>query len=213
MNQQSLDEILELIWILREEGISGVKELIKRVEEDDIEKLLEHLVEEGFIEISGDTVRFKKEGEKRASDIIRRHRLAERLFADVFELDIDESTACQFEHILDSRVADSICTLLGHPPVCPHGRPIPRNECCNKFSIEVKSLILRLSDLDIGESGKIVFMVPSDHNRLDRLGALGVIPGTIVKLHQKNPTFVIQIDETTIALDSEIAREIYVKKV
>jgi DtxR family Mn-dependent transcriptional regulator len=42
---------------------------------------------------------------------------------------------------------------------------------------------------------------------------LGLIPGSVVKLAQKHPSFVLGIGETTLALDEEIVREIYVKRV
>ena len=46
---------------------------------------------------------------------------------------------------------------------------------------------------------------------MDRLAALGVIPGSEIRLHQRSPAFVIEVGETTIALDPEIAGEIFVK--
>ena len=48
---------------------------------------------------------------------------------------------------------------------------------------------------------------------MDRLAALGVVPGSEIKLHQREPSYVIEIGETTIALDPEIAGEIFVKRV
>ncbi len=76
---------------------------------------------------------FTPAGEERARNVIRRHRLAERLFMDVLSIRDDEeveASACKFEHILSSEVTDRICTLLGHPTACPHGSPIPRGDCC-----------------------------------------------------------------------------------
>jgi DtxR family Mn-dependent transcriptional regulator len=71
----------------------------------------------------------------RARIVIRRHRLAERLFIDVLSIrdehEVEES-ACKFEHILSPEVTDSMCALLGHPTECPHGSPIPPGECCPK---------------------------------------------------------------------------------
>jgi DtxR family Mn-dependent transcriptional regulator len=47
---------------------------------------------------------------------------------DVFDLKMSlmEETACQFERLLHQEVEKSICTLLGHPRACPHGKPIPQ---------------------------------------------------------------------------------------
>jgi Mn-dependent DtxR family transcriptional regulator len=74
-------------------------------------------------------------GFKRAADIIRRHRLAERLFTDSLAMDSEteiEQQACKFEHILSPGATDKICTFLGHPLTCPHGSPIPPGPCCGR---------------------------------------------------------------------------------
>ncbi|HEY6252301.1 MAG TPA: iron dependent repressor, metal binding and dimerization domain protein [Candidatus Angelobacter sp.] len=76
---------------------------------------------------------FTEKGRKRAEDIIRRHRLAERLFVHTFHVQDEHEVAeqaCRFEHILSPEATDSICSFLGHPRTCPHGSPIPAGECC-----------------------------------------------------------------------------------
>jgi DtxR family Mn-dependent transcriptional regulator len=70
-----------------------------------------------------------------------------------------------------------------------------------------------LRTFEIGAVGRIVFIAPKFHDRMDRLAALGVIPGSTIRLHQRSPSYVIEVGETTIALDPEIAGEIYVKPV
>jgi len=80
-------------------------------------------------------VKLTDRGRKKAADIIRRHRLAERLFTDSLALDSEteiEQQACKFEHILSPEATEKICTFLGHPRTCPHGAPIPRGACCEK---------------------------------------------------------------------------------
>jgi len=72
-------------------------------------------------------------GRNRAGSIIRRHRLAERLFTDSLAMDSEseiEQQACKFEHILSPGATDKICSFLGHPRTCPHGAPIPPGPCC-----------------------------------------------------------------------------------
>jgi Mn-dependent DtxR family transcriptional regulator len=74
-------------------------------------------------------------GQQRAADVIRRHRLAERLFTQTLKVQNEEEIeqqACKFEHILSPEVTDKICSFLGHPESCPHGSPIPAGECCDK---------------------------------------------------------------------------------
>jgi len=74
-------------------------------------------------------------GYQRAADIIRRHRLAERLFTDSLAMDSEteiEQQACKFEHILSPEATDKICTFLNHPLTCPHGAAIPPGTCCGR---------------------------------------------------------------------------------
>ena len=80
-------------------------------------------------------VELTPKGRQRAADIIRRHRLAERLFTDSLAMDSEteiEQQACKFEHILSPEATDKICTFLGHPKTCPHGAPIPPGKCCRE---------------------------------------------------------------------------------
>jgi putative ABC transport system ATP-binding protein len=78
-------------------------------------------------------VEMTERGRQRAADIIRRHRLAERLFTDSLALESEseiEQQACKFEHILSPEATEKICTFLGHPRTCPHGAAIPPGRCC-----------------------------------------------------------------------------------
>jgi DtxR family Mn-dependent transcriptional regulator len=211
--EKAEQELLEAIWTAREDGMSGVAEIVKRAGVEDPEEVLSALAACGLVTVQEDRASLTESGEKEARDIIRRHRLAEILLHQVMELSEDrvETEACEFEHSLNPEVADSICTLLGHPRTCPHGKPIPNAHCCEKFRTEVQPIVQRLSDLGVGQSGHITFIAPRYHSRLDRLGCLGIVPGAKVKLHQKFPSFVIEIGETTVAVDRDIANEIFVK--
>jgi len=212
---QQREEILELLWTMQEEGRNTLDEFLAMTREEDAETLLRKMEQDAWISMDKGKVTFLPEGEKRAEEIIRRHRLAERLLSEVFELEESymESSACQFEHILSPKVLDSVCSFLGHPPICPHGKPIPRGPCCARFKKEVEPLVRPLLDYKLGEEGRVVFITPKSRKRLERLSALGLTPGLVVRLVQKRPAFVLEIGETTLALDEEIVREIYVKKV
>jgi DtxR family Mn-dependent transcriptional regulator len=133
---------------------------------------------------------------------------------NLFDLDNSqvESTACKFEHILTKTVTESVCTFLGHPPVCPHGRPIPRGECCDKIRTEIKPLVTRLADAVLSEEVRIVFITPKSRKRLEKLSSLGIVPGSPIRLIQRNPSFVLEIGETTVAVDKDITDDIYVKR-
>ena len=214
-----LEEILEHVFTEREEGRDAPAAILAAATSDHAPDAraadLAELASAGLVRVEGDHVLLTPEGEARAKDVVRRHRLTERLFRDLLDLGEKamEEQACEFEHILSREATESVCTLLGHPPTCPHGKPIPPGECCGAFQRTVRPLVTGLRTFDVGATGRIVFIAPKFHDRMDRLAALGVIPGSTVKLHQRSPSYVIEVGETTIALDPEIAGEIFVKPV
>ena len=210
-----IDEILELIWTLRERGVSDLDQLLENTQDGEVKSILRMMIRDGLFEMEGNRMVLKEKGEERARELIRRHRLTERLLTEVFEMSEEEveEEACKLEHILSPNVTESVCTFLGHPPTCIHGKPIPRGECCRKFKREMRPLVIPLEELGLGDQGRIVFIAPKSHQRLDRLSTLGIIPGSTVRMHQKNPSYVLEIAETTLALDREIVKDIYVKRV
>lgn len=213
------EEILEAVFTEREAGRDAAAGVLAQAAPDHAPGAdasdLEALAAEGLLRLDGTRVALTEDGERQARDVVRRHRLTERLFRDLLDLGEEpmEKQACEFEHILSPEATDSVCTLLGHPPTCPHGKPIPPGPCCGTFQRTVRPLVTGLAAFDLGATGRIVFIAPKFHDRMDRLAALGVIPGSTLRLHQRSPSYVIEVGETTIALDPEIAGEIYVKPV
>jgi len=207
------EEALELVWTLKEKGITQVEE-VKQELNKSIGQSIESLAEKSLVELKNQEVIFTPAGEKEAQDVVRRHRLAERLMVDVLSMDVGdiEESACEFEHILSTEVEEGICTLLGHPQECPHGLAIPNGSCCLKAETELESIVFPLQRLSRGEEVKIAYINTQTHPRLHKLMSFGIVPGVKIKLLQKSPSYVIQVDETQVALEEHIARDIYVRK-
>ncbi len=212
MEEHKIDEALEALWMLKEtfpdEDFFPVSGCFKEA------SILKKMEKQGLIAWNKKKVGFTKEGEERAKNIVRRHRLAERLFNDVLDLEQDqiEGQACHYEHILSEKSADSICILLGHPRTCPHGKPIPPGECCLKGLKEVRPLVIPVTLLKKGEKAKIAYIGTRNEARLTRIISLGIIPGNEITLLQDKPSFIVKIDETRVALDEKIAVEIFVRR-
>lgn len=199
------DEVLETIWELREKkGSASLEDVLAEHDESGVMGMQR----DGLIEVREGAVSLTEDGSCRARDVTRRHLLAERLFADVLDLSEYEEDACRFEHAISAEVEEAICTLLGHPPTCPHGRPIPRGKCCELFTRKLKPLVQSLRDMEVGKTAKVLFI---NAPAMERLAAIGLVPGVALKLIQKMPSFVIQIEETTIAIDEDIAKGIYAR--
>lgn len=164
-DEEQFDEVLEELWVLAEHGeiaevgrmeVHGalpVSLAVEKMMELDLVSAGPHPPEthdhKRFVNPCHDAlkpdgvstgdgtmiVELTVRGRQRAADIIRRHRLAERLFTDCLALDSEteiEQQACKFEHILSTGATDKICHFLGHPRTCPHGAPIPPGPCCGK---------------------------------------------------------------------------------
>src|SRR5579871_4922329 len=162
-DEEQFDEVLEELWALAEHGEIAELERMEVHGALPVSIAVEKMIELGLVTAAphppephdhkpfinpchdalkptgvstGDgsmIVELTPRGRQRAADIIRRHRLAERLFTDSLALDSEteiEQQACKFEHILSPEATDKICRFLGHPKTCPHGAPIPPGKCC-----------------------------------------------------------------------------------
>ena len=162
-DEEQFDEILEELWVLEEHGeLAEVEHMdvhgalpvsiaVEKMAELGLVTSTPHPPEahahkpfvnpchdamrpEGIFSTDGSAVvTLTSRGRNRAGSIIRRHRLAERLFTDSLAMDSEseiEQQACKFEHILSPGATDKICSFLGHPRTCPHGAPIPPGPCC-----------------------------------------------------------------------------------
>jgi len=101
--------------------------------EEPASRVLSRMSELRLVAMQDGEVQLTPVGSQRARDVVRRHRLAERLFKDTFSIDESEAhtQACKFEHIISPELDQRICTFLGHPKTCPHGNPIPPGDCCD----------------------------------------------------------------------------------
>ena len=203
------DELLECLWQLRERDASTVDELAATLAERFHREDLGLMESDGLVTMSGAAIALTDEGSNRAERLIRAHRIGERLIHDVMGREF-ESGACEFEHIVNTEIVDGICTLLGHPRECPHGFPIPEGECCRASARYIRKVIVPLTELQIGQTARVAYVYTRSDQQLHRLTSLQIRPGSVVKLHQEYPTYVIECDGASIAMDSEVARNINV---
>src|SRR5712691_7611818 len=135
------DHLLEQIWICGEKGkpaeverlhATGPAGHLAVLPEEPAGRVLGRMSDLHLVDLRNGEVELTAMGSRRARDVVRRHRLAERLFKDTFAIDDSEARnqACKFEHIISPELDQRICSFLGHPKTCPHGNPIPPGECC-----------------------------------------------------------------------------------
>jgi DtxR family Mn-dependent transcriptional regulator len=208
--EEKAEEVLETLWISTKEE---KKDSFPLDDLGDMKKPIAQLIKTGFISISDNRVMLTSKGLPVAKDVVRRHRLAERLLTDVLgarDILIHEK-ACKFEHLLDRGLDESICILLGHPKICPHGSPIPAGRCCQKEKTIAQKVIAPLSQLSQGQKGTVAYIHAPESDKLQKLMAMGILPGAPIILIQSFPSYVFQVRQTQFAVDKDIAAAIYVR--
>jgi DtxR family Mn-dependent transcriptional regulator len=207
------EEILETMWSAIEEegqGFVDIETLSLAVGED----ALKELTALAFIEVKEGRAYFRPEGRDEGRKTIRRHRLAERLMMDVLNIrgDNAEDKACQFEHLLNEGVDAKVCTMLNHPTTCPHGKQIPPGDCCEEARRAGDLGVVPLTELKAGEEGEIAYIQTEDNRKMQKLMAMGVLPGNQVVLMQSFPSYIFRVGFSEFAIDTALAREIFIRK-
>jgi len=205
------DEYLEQLWYMKEKGEDSIDVLKGNTDVNYDPHVIEELVYEDMVELTEgeNKITLTQKGQDYARQLIRSHRLAERLLNDVLGGDY-ESGACEFEHIVTPELVDSICILLGHPRECPHGMPIPEGQCCRRSSRTAQSSVIPLVELAVGQSARVAYINCKSDQQLHKIDSLCIRPGAIVTLHQRYPTYVVECEGSNIAMDEEIVSNICV---
>ena len=223
---EPIEELLELCWTAAEDGLMPLdRDQLPRAlrcfqpspispEAASPQQTIDDMLQDGLLLADGRRIQLSPAGHLKAQAVVRRHRLTEVLLHNVLQVSDAsvESTACQMEHLLNPEVTEAVCTFLGHPPLCPHGRQIPSDRCCEAATRMVEPLIVPLERVSIGEKGTVAFVHTTRHSYWQRLSTFGLAPGRVIHLRQRHPALVIRLGETELALDRQAGQEIFVRR-
>jgi DtxR family Mn-dependent transcriptional regulator len=176
---------------------------------------------DGLVVVEDDrTLRFTEEGLARATRVMRKHRLAERLLTDVIGLPLAEvhDEACRWEHVMSERVERRLVEMLDHPRTSPYGNAIPGlSELCDihKTGTEVPLGAVSMADfvenggtnctlLRIGEAPQAL------EGFLEDAAEIGLLPGTLVHLTEVSDGVEIATELGTVVIDGDVARHLFV---
>ncbi len=214
MKFENNDKIAEIIWTAKQNRTDTKEEILRQLREATIPaEILEEMIQKKEVISEADTYRLSEKRKTEACIRIRQHRLGEVVISQVLDADAEllETSSCVFEHSLVPEITDGICTLLGHPPKCPHGNPIPQGDCCKRKETHIESsAVAPLTELSVGEEARVAYIISNGEEKtLHFLNALGVHPGSDIKLHQTYPTYVIEQGNTQLAMEESIASTIF----
>ena len=211
-----VEEYLETIYRLQEKsGVGRTSDLVNvlKVAPGTVTNTVERLEKEGYITHEPyKGVKLTEKGRKTALQVVRRHRLSERLLTDILHVEWDKAhdAACKLEHDITDEIVKPLEKALRHPKTCPHGNPIPTK--CGGI-IEEKSE--PLTALKEGEQGTIVKITEEREDLLHYLDKLGLKPGASLEILEKAPfngPITLKIGATNRALSRAMASVIQVKR-
>ena len=211
-----VEEFLEAIYRLQEKyEVARTSDLVSslKVAPGTITNTVERLEKEGYITHEPyKGVKLTEKGLGIAIQVVRRHRLSERLLTDILHMKWDKvhEAACRLEHGITDEIIKPLEKALRHPKTCPHGNPIPTK--CGGI-IEEKSQ--PLTKLNEKEQGIIVKITEEKSDLLRYLNTLGLAPGATIEILEKAPfngPITLKVDGASHALSPEMASIIQVRQ-
>jgi DtxR family Mn-dependent transcriptional regulator len=210
-----LEEYLEAIYELEEEGIQVIQARLAEHlghSPPSVSEMVRRLRAEGWVE-RGRALRLTAKGRQRAVSVVRKHRLAERLLTDVIGLAWHKThmEACRWEHVISDEVEERLVALLGNPPTCPHGNPIPG-------AGPERDDLSALAESQPGDQvtlERVTEQVEVDLDALIYLDDHGFIPGAAAEVRSRAPdgTLTLDLAEGSIALGPALASQLYVSRI
>ncbi|MEM3437529.1 MAG: metal-dependent transcriptional regulator [Nitrososphaerales archaeon] len=157
-------------------------------------------------------IKLTEKGRKIALEIIRKHRLSERLLTDVLKIpwSATHDIACKLEHIINGNVTEAIEKVLKYPKTCPHGNPVP--DKCGKI---LKNECEPLTNLPVKSKGRIMRIVNENEKLLNYIADLGLLPGVEIEVEEKIPSgryILVKVSGVIYSLGKEVSSSIYVKR-
>jgi DtxR family Mn-dependent transcriptional regulator len=224
---RAAENYLLSLAILQEDGVSPhmsqLASYLRRIpiEEEvgttlaSVSGMVQRMAKEGLVEVSkSKEIMLTSEGHARARDVVRRHRLSERMLVDILDVPIEraESVAHQLEHAISSELLERIEHKLGFPETCPYGRPIYR-EGDQVIRADTPGM-LRLSEAKTGIRYIILRVPDEDFPLLCYLVENDILPGREISIDDIAPyRGVVDIDHggTHVSLGMEVAARVRVR--
>ena len=185
---RSVEDYLKAIYRLSPEGRPAATSDIARLLElsaPSVSGMVKRLSELGFLEhIPYKGVQLTEAGRRAALRMVRRHRLIEAYLVQFlgYSWDTVHVEAERLEHAVSDTLVERMAAALGHPVVDPHGDPIPSAD----GSIH-ETACTPLADVDIGETVEIRRVDESEPERLRYLALLGLVPGVVLTVLDRQP--------------------------
>lgn len=164
------------------------------------------------------------DGRKKAVEVMRKHRLAERLLADIIGLELEyvHDEACRWEHVMSERVEKRLLKLLKEPKYSPYGNAIPGLEEFGQVSEQddQRTVSMMIAAKDSSPEDRFTVSrfpesIQTDASLLKLMSDAGIIAGaTVSVVSAEDGAVLVNADgeETSLTLSAEVAEAIIVKR-
>ena len=127
--------------------------------------------------------RLSQEGSRRATQLIRKHRLWETFLVEKLNFSWEEvhEVAEELEHIRSEKLIAQLDAFLDYPKYDPHGDPIPSAD--GKFTLREQQ---PLSQIKINSTGILVGVKNHEKHFLHYLNGMGISIGTTIQVLQRS---------------------------
>lgn len=216
---------LRTVLELEEEGITPMRARIaERLEHSGptVSQTVARMERHGLLTVAPDrSLQLTSEGRQRAVEVMRKHRLAERLLADVIGLDLEyiHEEACRWEHVMSEDVERRVVAVLDDPARSPFGNPIPGLEGLGVHgALHDTEFGIRAVDLAEGRpvEARIVQLneiLQVDSAQFAELHDAGITVGSTVTMINDNGSVRISSGNREVEINSELAHAIRIERV
>lgn len=218
---------LRTILELEEEGQVPIRARIaQRLDQSGptVSQTVARMERDGLVVVSDDRhLELTHDGRDAAISVMRKHRLAERLLADVIglEWELVHEEACRWEHVMSDAVERKILAMLETPDVSPYGNPIPGlEELGFETNAAFKDGVVSILDLPkaIAEQSTFVLKRIGEPAQLDveflsQLRTLNILPGAIIQLEFRDGGVLVMPagKKDGLELTNDLAKHLFVE--
>jgi len=216
---------LRTIYELVEEGIVPLRARIaERLHQSGptVSQTVARMERDGLLTVEGDRhLELTEDGERLATRVMRKHRLAERLLTDVIGLDWElvHEEACRWEHVMSETVERRLLELLDHPTESPYGNPIPglaelgESSPLEPFMEDVEPL----SKVAGSQEGRVLVRriseeMQKDESLMSAMRRVGALPDKTVTIVATEAGVLVGSGGESAEIDPEAADHIFVKR-
>ncbi len=215
---------LRTVYELEEEGVVPLRARIaERLGQSGptVSQTVARMERDGLVHVADDRhLQLTDKGRHEATGVMRKHRLAERLLADVIGLDWEDVhiEACRWEHVMSEAVERRIVAMLDKPLVCPHGNPIPGlDELGLPFT--ATDDVTKLMSLTAAAQGtdvtviidRISEQIQPDADAMRGLTAAGLRPGRRMHVGPAGGGVEVWDDGARTAVDRHVSDHVFVR--